>query len=187
MTDFQVHDLTTAPAESRPYLEGAKQAFGRIPNLLAVMADAPAALASYMSLAQAVGKSSFTPAERHVAWFAVNQANGCTYCMAAHTAIAKGEKIADSVITAARNGTPQTEPRLLALHEFTTAVVEHRGLVPTAALEEFRAAGFTNQNVLEVVTVVAMKTLSNYVNHIAKTPLDTAFQPFAWEPSAASR
>lgn len=61
-----------------------------------------------------------------------------------------------------------------------------RGWPASDDVDQFLAAGYTRENILEVVLVVALKTLSNYINHLADTPLDQQFEAFAWSaPQAA--
>ena len=105
--------------------------------------------------------------------------------MAAHTAIAKGAKVDDAVIQAAREGRAQDDPKLEALRQFALAMVRERGWVDGAPLQAFLDAGFTKAHVLDLITILAQKTISNYVNHIAETPVDRGFQPFAWEKEGA--
>ena len=180
MSDFTVHTHETAPAAAHPALDAARAAFGKVPNLIGVLAEAPAAAEAYLDLSRLVGETSFTPTERHVVWFTINAENGCDYCMAAHTAIAKGERIDPEVVATARAVGSYDDPRLEALRRFSLAVVRERGWVGQAELDAFFAAGYGRQQVLEVVLIAAHKTLSNYANHIARTPLDEPFQAFEW-------
>jgi alkylhydroperoxidase family enzyme len=101
--------------------------------------------------------------------------------MAAHSAVAKMVRASNEVVNALREGKPLPDERLEALHQFTVAVVEKRGWVSEEDIEAFLNAGFNKPQILEVITGVTQKTLSNYTNHIAHTPLDEAFQPMAWE------
>ncbi len=186
MTEFTIHSKDGAEGERRETLEMIERSYGFVPNLLGGLAEAPAAARAYLALGGEVAKTSFTPSERHVAWFAVNFYNNCHYCMPAHTAIAKNEKVPDDVIEAARNGGGYADAKLQALHDFVNALVEKRGEADEADLQAFFAAGFNKQHVLEAVLVVAHKTLSNYANHLMRTPVDGAFSAFAWEkPKAA--
>lgn len=182
MSRFAVHTKDSAPAESAPLLESAEQAFGFIPNLLGVFAESPATLEGYLSLSQLVDKSSLTPVERQVAILAISRFNECHYCVAAHSVIAGAQGASDAVVDAIRNDRPIDDARLEALRTFARRVVEKRGWVAENEIAEIRNAGFTNAQVLEVVLAAAMKTLSNYVNHLADTPLDDAFSGQAWEP-----
>ncbi len=183
MRTFIVHSQATAPEASRFALAGAQSKFGFVPNLIGMLADAPAAVAGYLGIGEQFDKCSFTPAERHVVLLAVSYENACDYCMAAHTVVAGMSKVPAAAIEALRSGGPLPDARLEALAQFTRAVVRERGRVSERDLAAFLAAGFTQSQVLEVVLGVAMKTLSNYANHIARTPLDTAFAAARWEPA----
>ncbi|MCZ6641225.1 MAG: carboxymuconolactone decarboxylase family protein [Gammaproteobacteria bacterium] len=181
MTQFNVYDENTAPVESQTILARVRKSLGFLPNLFGVLAEAPTAVEAYGTLNELFMRSSFTPQERHVVWFANIYENDCTYCMAAHTGIANLEKVPEEVIEAARSGKPYADNRLEALRQFTRSVVVNRGWVSDEELETFLAAGFNRQHVLEVVVGVAHKVISTYTNHIAKTPLDAAFKRNTWQ------
>ncbi len=188
MTNFAIHTAETAPEGSKDLLEATRKRVGIIPNLYGALAEAPIAVEAYDKLGDMLKRSSLTPTERHVAWFAINAYHGCNYCMAAHTRMAMGEKVAEDVISTARAGGTYEDAKLEALRVFTLALTEGRGRISPEGLEAFLAAGFTKQNVLEIVVVIAHKVVSNYTNHLVDTPVDEAFAPFAWEktvPSAA--
>lgn len=106
--------------------------------------------------------------------------NGCDYCMAAHTTLANMKRVPAEVVEALRSGTPLADPGLDALATLTRSIVETRGWPDEAATEAFFAAGYGTSEYLEVVVGVTMKTLSNYLNHAAGTPLDAAFQTAKW-------
>ena len=180
MTTFTIHTPGSAPAESKARLESTQQGKGLIPNLYAVLAEAPIALEAYELLGDLLMRSSFTPSERHVVWFTINAYHDCHYCMAAHTLLAKGEKVPEEVIETARAVRAYEDPKLEALRVFTLTLVENRGWASAAELEAFLAAGFTKQNVLETVVVIAHKVLSNYTNHLVDTPVDDVFKRFTW-------
>ncbi len=181
MTSFTIHDADTAPEGSKPFIERAQKQFGMVPNLIGLLAEAPVAVETYQALAGLFTRTSFTPTERNVVWLTIIYDNECDYCMAAHTGIAKSEKVDDGIINALRAGEPLEDPRLQALREFTSVVVVRRGWVGDDEVEAFLAAGFTKQHVFEVLVGVAHKVLSNYANHIAETPVDPPFEKFAWK------
>ena len=178
---FDVYSIDNAPEESRPILKGVKEAYGFVPNLFGVFAESPAAAQAYAAIAQALEKAALDPIEQQVVFLSVSAKNGCEYCVAAHSTIAKGAKMPDEVLTALRDKKELPDARLQALAAFTRAVVEQRGWVSDDDLQAFTAAGFERRHVLDVLTILAMKTLSNYANHIAKTPLDDAFADQAWQ------
>ena len=185
MTEFSVHDKNTAPEGASEALQGAETAFGFIPNLLGVFAESPAVLEAYLHLGKLLGKTSFSETEQQVALLAISRFNDCRYCVAAHSAIAGMQRVSPAVVNAIREDRPIDDSRLETLRAFTTAMVEKRGWVTAAEVDNFLAAGFTKANVLDVVLAVSFKTLSNYTNHVAATPLDTAFAATEWQPAGA--
>lgn len=182
MTTFTVHDKTSAPAASVPLIEKTERAYGFLPNLIATFAEAPATAEGYLSIGSIFDKTSFSPSERQVVLLAASRVNECHYCLAAHTVVAGMQQVPRDVVDAIREDRPIADAKLEALRRFTVAVVEKRGWVDDADIESFAAAGYGNQQVLEVVLGVAMKTISNYTNHVAETPLDDAFAAEAWQP-----
>ena len=186
MTQFPIHTIDTAPEASKPYLEGAKKAFGLVPNLVGEFAESPAVIEGYLGLSAALSKSSLTPLEREIVLISASVENGCHYCVAAHTTVTQAQKLDQTVIQAVRDGGPIADPRLEGLRAFTVAVVRERGWVSDAEVNRFIGAGWTRAAVLEVVLGVGLKTISNYVNHIAGTPVDAAFQANAFTPKKAA-
>ena len=180
MTEFTLHDTQSAPAASRPTLEGAEKAFQFLPNLHRVLAEAPAALEGYAILFQIFDKSSFTPAERQVVYLTANYENECQYCMAGHSVLAKMARVPDQAIEALREGQRIEDDRLEALRVFTSKVVTNRGWVSDADVNALLAAGYAKQNILEVILGVAVKVISNYTNHVAHTPADPFMKNTLW-------
>lgn len=187
MTDFTRHDLDTAPDASRALLEHSQKAFGRIPGLHAVMAEAPAMLDSYKHLHRLFAeRTSFDKDELTVVWQSINVEHACHYCVPAHTGIAKMMKVDDAITNALRDETALPNARLEALRAFTLQVVRDRGAVDEAAVQAFLDAGFTRRHILEVILGVAQKVMSNYTNHLADTPVDAPMQKFAWQKAATT-
>lgn len=185
MTEFTLHDETTAPEGSKELLGQSKRAFGMIPGLHAVMAEAPGLLEAYKIVHELFANSTFDKDELTVIWQAVNVEHGCHYCVPAHTGIAKSMKVSDDITNALRDETPLPNARLEALRDFTLNVVRDRGQVDDAAVKAFLDAGFTKRQILEVVLGVSQKVMSNYTNHLANTPVDAAFKPFEWHKVGA--
>jgi len=186
MADFTIHTAESHPAEAAEVISKTKAKYGFVPNLLGALAEAPEAAEAYLALGEAVFNSAFTPEERHVVWFTINEFHDCHYCMAAHTGIAKSEKISDDIIDIARKAGDYSDPKLQALKQFTTKMVRERGWVQPADIDAFLSAGFTKRHVLDVIVAIAHKTLSNYTNHIVGTPVDDAFAAFKWQPTPAA-
>lgn len=180
MTDFQTYSLDTAPDKSKDVLETVNKAYGFVPHLLGTMAEAPALAEAYLALGKFFGKTSFNETERQVIALAVSRSNGCEYCVAAHSTIAKMGKVDEAVIDAIRDDEAIADAKLEALRQFTTQVVEKRGWLDDDDVGAFLDAGYERQQVFEVILGVGMKTMSNYTNHIASTRLDDAFADGEW-------
>jgi len=178
---FDVHDTESAPAESRPVMEAVEQKYGFLPNLIGVLATSPAAAEAYTSIDKALGKAALDPIEQQVVFLTVSAKNGCDYCVAAHSTIAMGAKMPDEVLSALRDGDEIPDSKLQVLARFAVAMRDHQGWVPDNELRAFADAGYSERHVLDVIAILAMKTLSNYSNHLAGTPLDEAFSDQAWD------
>lgn len=181
---FPSHDLTTAPEASKPLLEKSQKAFGRLPGLHKVLAESPQAYEGYQVLHKLFTETDFDADELTVVWQAINVENECHYCVPAHTGIAKNMKVSDEITQALRNETPLPTAKLEALRTFTVRMVRQRGFVDPDQLQEFFAAGYGHRAVLDVILGLAQKTMSNYTNHLAQTPVDEVFHPLKWERGA---
>ncbi len=184
--DFNIYSLETAPADSQSALVQAKETFGFIPNLEGIFAEASALLKGSMALWDLFSATSFTEIEQQIVYLTANYKNECTYCMAAHTGLAKMVGMAQEDVEALRTGTPLRDAKLQALRHFTQQMVSARGWVSDREIEDFLAAGYTKQQVLEVILGISIKVMHNYTNHIAKTPLDKQFKAHSWSKPVSS-
>ena len=184
MSYLPVQTLESAPAASKPFLEGAEKSFGFVPNLMAVFANSPAMIEAYGTLAAHFEKTDLTATERQIVLMTNSRLNECEYCMAAHSTVSQKQKVPSDVVSSLRNGTPIADPKLQVLHVFTARINETRGNVTQAEVDAFLAAGYSEANILDVILGTGLKTLSNYTNHIAHTPVDAPFRPNAWTASS---
>ncbi len=181
MSTFEFHSPATAPDAARPLLEKVASQFGFVPGLLGGLANSPAALEGYLTLAGVFERSSLTRVEQQVVALAVSVENACEFCVSAHSFIARNlAKVDVDTIQALRNGGKLTDPRLDALATFARQIVARRGWVDDRDISDFEGAGFDRAQALDVVLGVSLKTLSNYANHILKTPVDSAFLADRW-------
>lgn len=171
MTRITALSLDHAPAGSRTALEGIQKGLGFIPNAFRTLAHSPAALNGYLGLAQALGKSSLSAAEREVVALATSQINGCDYCLAAHSFFATKAGLSDEAISQAREGT------LSAVATLAHQITESRGQLSDAQIAAAREAGLTDSKIVEVIAQVTLLTLTNYLNNVATTDID--FPPSA--------
>ncbi|WP_305984030.1 carboxymuconolactone decarboxylase family protein [Roseibium sp. MMSF_3544] len=186
MATYLQYTIENAPEASKPILQGIQKKLGFVPNLMATMAEAPVLVESYMTMMGIFDKTDLTPTEREIILMTNNRLNGCTYCMAAHTAASKMTGVDPGVLEALRAGTPIADPKLEALRKFAVIINQSRGWASEEQVDELIAAGYTKQTVLEVIAGTALKVLSNYTTHIVHPPLDKAFEPMAWTAEMAA-
>jgi AhpD family alkylhydroperoxidase len=148
---FKLHDPSTAPTDSTETLDRVQKSWGLVPNLHRVLAESPAALEAYATLWSIAEKTTFTPQERNIAYIAILYENECTYCMDGHTNLSRMAK-----------------------------VTRNRGVVSEADVSAFKAAGYDNRAMLDVLVLAATKLISNYTNHLAQTPLDAFMKGAEW-------
>ncbi|MDG1068725.1 MAG: carboxymuconolactone decarboxylase family protein [Sulfitobacter sp.] len=180
MPNFPSHDLDTAPEASKPLLEKSQKAFGRLPGLHKVLAESPQAYEGYQVLHKLFTETDFDADELTVVWQSINVEHGCHYCVPAHTGIAKMMKVSDELSNALRDEAPLPSAKLEALRTFTIQMVRERGDVSDAQMQAFFDAGYGHRAVLDVILGLAQKTMSNYINHVAQTPVDAVFTPLLW-------
>jgi uncharacterized peroxidase-related enzyme len=180
---FPVHTLDTALAEAKPSLEAAAAAFGFVPNLIGVMASSPALAEAYLTLSGIFqNKTALSATEQQVVLLAASRYHECRYCVAAHSMAAEMQHVPAEVVEAIREDRPIPDTQLEALRRLVTKVLEQRGWLPDEETEAFYAAGYTPGQLLDALVGVAQKTLSNFTNHIAATPLDEPMSGHAWSP-----
>jgi uncharacterized peroxidase-related enzyme len=189
--DYQVTLPARTETDADPaiaaVLAKVKARTGRIPNMYARMANVPGLLETYLAGSAALREhSGFSPGEQQIVFLAISRTNGCTYCVAVHSGLADMAKVPAEVTDALRAGAPLPDARLDALATFVTTMVDTRGLPSRADVEAFLAAGFRESDILQVVLAVAVKTISNYTNHLFRTPVDEVFAHRSWEEHATA-
>lgn len=183
MSSYPVHNKATAPETTRPFMEAVASAYGFVPNLVGVMATSPALTEAYLTLADIFEKKTgLSATEQQVVLLAVSRYHECRYCMAAHSVIADMHKVPQEVTEAIRNDQPIPDPKLEALRQLITAIVEFRGWPPEQVMQAFFNAGYQPSHVFDALVGVAQKTLSNFTNHMAMTPVDKQFEASSWSP-----
>lgn len=179
---FKAHTIDTAPAESAEVLRGVEQKMGFVPNLFAHLATSPTASKAYTQLSDLLAQSSLSPQQLQITLLATSVENQCHFCVAAHTAGGTKAQVAEQTLNAIRGGAAPDDEADAALVRFVRQVVRERGWVAESDVKAFLDAGFSEAQALDVITAVALKTLSNYSNHITQPALNPELEKFAWEP-----
>jgi uncharacterized peroxidase-related enzyme len=158
---------------TKELLQATQRRAGFIPNMQGIMSNSPAAIGLYAHGNKLLSRSSLTPEEQTVVFMTASRANDCSYCLAAHSA---GAKVGEDIARSLRAGIAiDSNPRLEALRVFVNRLVEKNGRLTPDETNEFLNAGFEDRQVLDVLTALAMKLLTNYIGHLVDVPVDERF------------
>lgn len=164
--------IADAPAASQAFLEAINKKLGVTPNLFRLMANSPAALEGYLSLAGALAKGELPVQIGERIALAVAEINGCDYCMSAHSYLGKNvAKLDEAEMSANRNG-GSNDPKAAPAVQFAAKVAHERGHVSDEDLRVIKAAGYTDAQLVEIVAHIALSVLTNYANVVANTAID---------------
>jgi alkylhydroperoxidase family enzyme len=180
MPNYPVHTVASAPEGSKSALEQLEKAFGVLPNLPAVIANSPKLINSLVGLFGQVHSLGLSEAENQIVLLTDAVTNSSTYAVAFHTALALQQGIGSDGTTAIREGRLPAEKRFAALSALAKGLIEKRGHLSEKELDSFIAAGFTKEQVLEVIAIVAASTITNYAGTIANPPLEDPFRQYSW-------
>ncbi len=171
MSRINVIEKDTANQEQLALLNAIEQQLGMVPNFLKVFANSPAALRAFLGLHGIAGEGSLDPQTRERIALAIAQQNECQYCVSAHTAIGRKAGLDNSEIEANRAGTSQ-DAKAAAAVKFARALVEHNGEITTAELLEVRNAGYSEAEIVEIITHVGMNILTNILGKASRIDID---------------
>lgn len=166
MVNFTFHTPENTSGPTKELLTGIQKGYGFFPNLYGYMAEAPTTIEAYLALNELLAKTSLSPAQQQVALLAVSVENGCDFCTVAHRAMGKMKKANEQTLTAVSSHSTINDPQDRALAAFAQSVTKNRGRPSEAEVQAFLDAGFNKRQILEVILIVSIKTLSNYINHL---------------------
>jgi AhpD family alkylhydroperoxidase len=179
--NYPIHTLASAPENSTSALEQLQKAFGVIPNIAGAIANSPTLINALVGVFQQVHTSSLTEPEIQVVLLTDAVTNSCKYAVAFHTTLAVQQGVSSEETDAVRARRAPNDSRFAALYTLAKKLIEKRGHASEQELDAFIAAGFTREQVLEVVVIVAASVITNYAGTIANPPLDDAFQQYVWQ------
>ena len=149
------------PADSKPTLDAFTKNIGFTPNMMAAFAQSPIAFNAWAALLGSLSKALDVKTRDSIG-LAVSEVNGCNYCLTVHNFTA--ELPAEEIILA-REG-HASDPKRDAVVQFARKVIQTRGEISDADLKAVRDAGYTDANVMEIVALVAMYSLTNFFNNV---------------------
>jgi len=180
MPDYPIHTITSAPEGSKPALEELQQAFGVLPNIAGAIANSPKLVNSLVGVFQQVHSRGLTEQENQIVLLTDAVANSSTYAVAFHTGLALQQGVSAEETDAIRERRVPADKRFAALSTLAKTLIEKRGHLSEQELASFMAAGFTKEQVMEVIAIVAASTITNYAGTIANPPLEDPFRPYVW-------
>lgn len=148
-----------------------KKKFGRVPNIFQNMGNAPAVLEGYLAFNEAASHTKLSPVLREEISLTVGQANKCNYCLSAHSAGGKALGLDDAAIQSARKGQSKN-PKDQAILQFAKQMVENRGHMSDEDVANLKNAGVNDEEMLEIVMLVALNIFTNYFNHLSDPKID---------------
>ena len=170
MSTINVLKREEVSSANQAIFDNLEKALGFVPNLYATYAHSENALGNYLNFANA--KTSLKAKEKEVVNLAVSQVNNCLYCLSAHTAIGKMNGFTDEQILELRAGKASFDQKLDALARLAKNITENRGATDAQVLDNFFAAGWTKENLIDTIVLVGDKTISNYINNTTEIPVD---------------
>ncbi|MEN9452502.1 MAG: hypothetical protein RLZZ369_1561 [Pseudomonadota bacterium] len=171
MSRINVIEQHTANAEQKALLDAIQGQLGMVPNFLKVFANSPVALQAFLGLHGVANAGSLTPQTRERIALALAQQNSCEYCVSAHTAIGRKAGLTGDEIAAARAGTSEDAKAAIAV-KLARSLVEHKGDITTAELIEARDAGYSDADIVEIITHVGMNLLTNILGKASRVDID---------------
>lgn len=171
MNRINVVTQDTANSEQKALLEAIQTKLGMIPNFLKIFANSPVALRAFLGLYGVANEGSLDAATRERIAVAVAQQNACEYCLSAHNAIGRKAGLTGDEIASNRSGTSQDTKAAIAV-KFARSLVEHMGEVTSAELAEVRAAGYSESDIVEIITHVGMNVLTNIIGKASRVEID---------------
>ena len=179
MQRFPVYTLDSAPDASKSALRDAQARFGMIPNLAATMATSPVLIQSFIGIFDKVHGGNFTEPQIQTVLLTDAVTNASAWAVALHTALGLQAGLDPADVEAMRAGRSPSDKKLGALSTLARTLIEKRGRLDDQEIESFLAAGFGKDLLLEVITIVAASTITNYTGNVTNPPLEAMLQQHA--------
>ena len=180
MEEFSVHTIASAPEASKSALRDVQARFGVIPNLAGAMALSPVLIKAFVSLFDQVHGGSFSEQQIQTVLLTDAVTNASAWAVALHTALGLRAGLNGADVEAIRSGRSPSDKKLGALSTLARTLIEKRGRLDDQDSASFLEAGFSKELLLEVITIVAASTITNYTGSVTKPPLEDWLQVHAW-------
>ncbi|MDR3405787.1 MAG: carboxymuconolactone decarboxylase family protein [Chthoniobacter sp.] len=164
-------DPSQSTGKTKELFDVVQARLGKVPNLMRVFANSPAAFEAYLNFSGALLRGGLPAKLRESIALAVGEINGCGYCLSAHTLSSGKVGLSQEDILAARRSSA-ADPKFDAALKLARAIALQRGHISDAELRHARSAGLNDAEIVEIIQHVALNTLTNYTNNVARTVLD---------------
>jgi AhpD family alkylhydroperoxidase len=169
MKPFNVPAREQVSPENQTNFDNLKKALGMVPNLYATIAYSTNGLSRYLAFQGA--KTSLTNKEKEAVNLVVSQVNGCRYCQSAHTVLGSLNGLSGEEILLIRRGS-SNNVKLNALVTLAKTITEKKGRVTDNVLDEFFAAGYNKENLVDLILQISDKIAMNYLHNLTGIPID---------------
>ncbi|MEJ1158880.1 carboxymuconolactone decarboxylase family protein [Prosthecomicrobium sp. N25] len=171
MARVAVINPQTATGEAKELLDAVQSGLGMVPNFIRVLANSPAALKAFLGIHGIAGAGQLDQKTRERIALAVAEQNACQYCVSAHTAIGRKVGLDNEEMLANRMGR-STDVKAEAALAFARALVQHTGQVSKLEIDNVRAAGHSDGEIIEIITHVAMNIFTNLLGKATQIDID---------------
>jgi AhpD family alkylhydroperoxidase len=174
-TQFEIPARDTISAVHQTNYDNLTKALGFVPNLYAEFAHSENALSIFLAAQNT--KSSLTTKEKEAVNLIVSQVNECKYCISSHSVFAHKSGLTDEQILEVRSGVASFNPKLDALVKLSKSISETKGHADPELVDNFIAAGYTKSNLIDVIMLIGIRTITNYVYAITQPEIDWPIAP----------
>lgn len=163
--------LEEANENSQTIFHAVKGKIGMLPNLYATMGISDKLLGGFLTFTETLKSGEFTSKEYEAIALATSQANGCAYCLSAHTAIGKMNGFSEEDTIALRTNSIE-DSKLNALVTLTSEIVNLKGHPSQYAIESFLNVGYNKVAFSELIAIVSLTTITNTIYHNGEFEID---------------
>jgi uncharacterized peroxidase-related enzyme len=162
----------TATGEVAELYGQVKKSIGVVPNMVQYMGNSPAVVKAWLGLSGALNGGVLPAEVRERLALSSAEYNRCTYCLSAHTFLAKNVAKLDDVEIEHARSAASSDPHTDAILKLSDAIGRGRGSVADEDIEEARKAGVTDAEIAEIIANLALNVLTNYFNRFNDTPVE---------------
>lgn len=177
MTTFQVPTRDQVSIQNQGLFDNLQKGLGFVPNLYATFGLSDNGLGAYLAFQQSQTKGAFKAKEREAVNLVVSQANNCVYCLAAHTTLGRMNGFSDEQMLQLRAGHADFDSKLDALVKLAGAITETKGHPAPELIDNFVAAGYSPNSLVDLLLLVGDKIISNYLHSLTQIPVDFPAAP----------